>query len=160
MFLKVWNGTKVASLRKVVGRAVVFSSMMLWMNLTLVYAHLGFWLSGITGTASVFFALLSVGASYLMYVVLVMTYFRWRILGLTDTLKDDLREDLVDKCPTREASVYVALFSLFQFSRTNELRWDEFDAVFFGIFPGARITVTQRKVMNELCGLAPAEGTW
>ena len=160
MIASVWRGLKVASLRRFVGWNLVFVVLLLCMSVALAYAHLGLWLTGLSGAVSILFAITCGAASYFFYGLLVVTYFRWRVLGFTEILKERLRGDLVDKCPTPEASAYVALFSLFQFSRTNGLGWSDFDQVFFGLFPDAKVTVPQRKIMNELCGLAPAEGVW
>lgn len=146
--------------RNIAGWAVVSASFALLVNLTLVYANLGYWLNDLGGISAVCLAFFFAVFSYLMYLLLVQSYFRWRVLELAESLMGSLLEDLVSECHTQEASTYVALFSLFQFSRMNGLRRDEFDAIFFGLFPSARTTLLQRKVMNELCGLAPTKGAW
>jgi hypothetical protein len=131
----------------------IFSLILLGM---LAQMYIGLTMYLMYGEA-VFLLVSGMGAavSYVSYQNVRLSYFEWRVLELSIPLIGSLNAEYKASVPeaTHSGATYVALLAITQYVKVRGM--SEMDNVFKDFFPEVILTSAHRKLLGEVCDLAP-----
>lgn len=141
-------------IKKVAGWKLAFFSSLLAALLIQMYAGLGMYL--MSGDHLALLIAISGGAvSFITYQNVSLSYFEWRVLELTIPLIGSLNGEYKENVPeaTHASATYMAVLAITQYVKIKGL--SGLDKVFRDFFPEARMSTHQRKLLGEICDIAP-----
>lgn len=123
----------------------MLSQMYMGLTMYLMYGEAMFLLVSGTGAA----------VSYVSYQNVRLSYFEWRVLEISIPLIGSLNAEYKASVPeaTNSSATYVALLAITQYVKVKGM--SELDNVFKDFFPEVRMTSAHRKLLSEVCDIAP-----